>query len=147
MCMCVCVYIYICSVTQSCLTLCNSMDCSPPGSSAHGIFQASILELGAIFYYIYIYTHILHICIYIHIHIHTYAYIHAYIYTCIHAYIYIYTHTHVYTYVIYTHHSFYINSSMDGHLGCFHILTVINNAAVTTAVLISFQISVFIFFQ
>ena len=27
-------------VTQSCLTLCDSMDCSPPGSSVHGILQA-----------------------------------------------------------------------------------------------------------
>ena len=32
-----------CSVSQSCLTLCNPMDCSPPGSSVHGIFQARIL--------------------------------------------------------------------------------------------------------
>ena len=31
-------------VAQSCLTLCDSMDCSPPGSSAHGILQARILE-------------------------------------------------------------------------------------------------------
>ena len=30
--------------TQSCPTLCGPMDCSPPGSSAHGIFQARILE-------------------------------------------------------------------------------------------------------
>ena len=35
-------------VTQSCPTLCDPMDCSPPGSSAHGIFQARILECGAI---------------------------------------------------------------------------------------------------
>ena len=27
-----------------CLTLCDPMDCSPPGSSTHGIFQATILE-------------------------------------------------------------------------------------------------------
>ena len=32
------------SITQSCPTLCNPMDCSPPGSSVHGIFQARILE-------------------------------------------------------------------------------------------------------
>ena len=32
------------SVTQSCLTLCNCMDCSPPGSSVLGIFQERILE-------------------------------------------------------------------------------------------------------
>ena len=31
-------------VVQSCLTLCNPMDCSPPGSSVHGIFQARVLE-------------------------------------------------------------------------------------------------------
>ena len=31
-------------VAQSCLTLCNPMDCSPPGSSVHGIFQAIILD-------------------------------------------------------------------------------------------------------
>ena len=29
---------------QSCLTLCDPMDCSPPGSSVHGILQARILE-------------------------------------------------------------------------------------------------------
>ena len=29
---------------QSCLTLCNPMDCSPLGSSVHGILQARILE-------------------------------------------------------------------------------------------------------
>ena len=29
---------------HSCLTLCNPMDCSPPGSSVHGILQARILE-------------------------------------------------------------------------------------------------------
>ena len=32
----------------SCLTLCDSMDCSLPGSSVHGIFQAKILEWIAI---------------------------------------------------------------------------------------------------
>ena len=35
-------------VAQSCLTLCNPMDCSPPGSSVHGVFQARVLEWGAI---------------------------------------------------------------------------------------------------
>ena len=33
---------------QSCLTLCDPMDGSPPGSSIHGIFQARVLEWGAI---------------------------------------------------------------------------------------------------
>ena len=34
--------------TQSCLTLCDSMDCCPPGSSIHGILQARILEWVAL---------------------------------------------------------------------------------------------------
>ena len=35
-------------VTQPCRTLSNPMDCSLPGSSIHGIFQARVLEWGAI---------------------------------------------------------------------------------------------------
>ena len=35
-------------VTQSCQTLCDPMDFSPPGSSVHGIFQARVLEWVAI---------------------------------------------------------------------------------------------------
>ena len=35
-------------VAESCPTLSDSMDCSPPGSSVHGIFQARVLEWGAI---------------------------------------------------------------------------------------------------
>ena len=60
---CVCVYVCVCVcvcvcvrararthtltrvfIIQSCLTLCSPMDCSPPGSSVHGISQARILE-------------------------------------------------------------------------------------------------------
>jgi len=35
-------------VAQSCLTLSDPMDCSLPGSSVHGIFQARVLEWGAL---------------------------------------------------------------------------------------------------
>ena len=35
-------------VAQSCPTLCDPMDCNLPGSSIHGIFQARVLEWGAI---------------------------------------------------------------------------------------------------
>ena len=35
-------------VSQSCPTISNPMDCSPPGSSVHGIFQARVLEWGVI---------------------------------------------------------------------------------------------------
>ena len=40
--------VHVCSVTQSCLTLCDLRDCSPPGSSVHGIILAGILEWVAI---------------------------------------------------------------------------------------------------
>ena len=35
-------------VAKSCLTLCNPIDCSPPGSSVHGILQVRVLEWGVI---------------------------------------------------------------------------------------------------
>ena len=37
-------------VAQSCLTLCDPMDCGPPGSPVHWIFQARILEWVTISY-------------------------------------------------------------------------------------------------
>ena len=40
--------LWLSEVTQSCLTLCDPMDCSLPGSSIQGIFQARVLEWGAI---------------------------------------------------------------------------------------------------
>ena len=39
---------WVSEVAQLCPTLCNLVDCSPPGSSIHGIFQARILEWVAI---------------------------------------------------------------------------------------------------
>ena len=45
-CMCVCVHAH--THAQSCYTLCNSMNCSLPGSFVHGVFQARILEWVAI---------------------------------------------------------------------------------------------------
>ena len=39
--MCICKHMHICANSlQPCLTLCDPMDCSPPGSSVHGILQA-----------------------------------------------------------------------------------------------------------
>ena len=38
-------------VAQSCPTLSDPMDCSPPGSSIRGIFQARVLEWGAIAFF------------------------------------------------------------------------------------------------
>ena len=42
-------------VPQSCLTLSDPMDCSLPGSSIHGIFQARVLEWGAIAFSAHLY--------------------------------------------------------------------------------------------
>ena len=36
--------VFVRSVAQSCPTLCDPVDCSPPGSSVHGILQARTLE-------------------------------------------------------------------------------------------------------
>ena len=53
-CVCVCVHMLACervcrhAHVKSCPTLCDPMDCSPPGSPVHGSFQARILERAAI---------------------------------------------------------------------------------------------------
>ena len=56
-------------VTQSCPTLSDPMDCSLPGCSIHGIFQARVLEWGAIAFRYPIYVLLfLCVCVYIYIY-------------------------------------------------------------------------------
>ena len=43
---------------------------------------------------------------------------------------------------IYIYHSFFICSSVDGHLGCFHVLAIVNRAATNIGVHVSFSILV-----
>ena len=104
-------------ITQLCLTLCNPMDGSPPGSSVHEIFQAGILEWVAmpssrgsswprdqtcICYVSWIGRQILYhwvsrgapyIYIYIYTHTHTHTHTHTVVYVCV----YVYTYMCVYT--------------------------------------------------
>ena len=52
----------------------------------------------------------------------------------------VFHHTHTHTH---THTHIFIYSSVDGHLGCFHVLAIVNNAAKNSGVDVSFWIRVF----
>ena len=43
---------------------------------------------------------------------------------------------------MYMHHNFFIHSSVNGHLGCFHVLATVNIAAINNGIHVSFSILV-----
>ena len=114
-------------VTQSCLTLCNPMDCSPPGSSVHGDFPGKNTGVG---------SHSLLQEIFMTQGLNpSLPHCRQSLYQLSHrgrpwpSYMPLY---------ISIYCNFFIHSSVDGHLSCFYVLAIVNSAALSIRVHVSF---------
>ena len=104
----------------------------------------------AYFFYGWVKLHCVSVCIYMCIYMHIYIYIYIYsfygwvklhcMWMCIYMYIHFYIYVHIYISTL-----FLIHSSADKHLGCCHILAIIDNAAMNIRVYAYFQTKGFIF--
>ena len=132
----------LCLVIQSCPTPCDSMDCSPPDFSVHGDspgkntwmvslppFRGSsqprdwtqVSHITGRFFTIWATRESLSLQM-----------------TKFHSLLWLSNIP-----CVYIRHIFFIHSSVDGHLGCFHVLATVNSATINTEVHVCFRIMVF----
>ena len=113
---CVCFCVCACTHVQSCLTLCDPVECSPPGFSLQGIFQARILEWVATSSFKGGFCVCVCVCVAI-------SSSKGCVCAC----------------VLYL----FIHSSIDRHFCCFRVLAIVSGASVNIGVHVSFQSMVF----